>query len=94
MTANNDLATFTIGHPDDGKSTVKTIQLQVIGLVKATEAVNLKVGDVTVWNFGATEKVIDILKPTTAFVNIVIENVRTGTVGTRRLKKTRLVGIK
>jgi hypothetical protein len=39
----------------------KTIHLQGIGKVQATEAENLKLGSVLVWNFGNKSKVVDIM---------------------------------
>ncbi len=73
---------------------MQTIQLQSIGLVQAVEAASLKVGDITVWNFGATEEILEVLEPTAKFVKFIIRTVSNGSTYERRLKKTRLVGIK
>ena len=70
---------------------MSTIQLQEIGTVTAKPAQDLKVGDVTVWNFGGTAKVLSIVKETAKFITFQIEE-STG-VYTRRLKKSRLVGV-
>lgn len=72
---------------------MQTIQLQSIGLVQAVEAESLKVGDITVWNFGATEEIVEVLKPTAKFVKLIIRSVKSGELFERKLKKTRLVGI-
>jgi hypothetical protein len=95
--SNNDLATFEISHPHNGQSKTipaKAIQLQSIGFVPAVEAADLKVGDITVWNFGATEEILEVLEPTKAFVKLIIKTVSSGSIHERKLKKTRLVGIK
>lgn len=77
---------------------MKTIHLQQIGKTKATEAKNLKVGDVTVWNGGATEKITSVeftkTKKTVLvgieYINYFGELVKSA----RRLGAERLVGIK
>lgn len=77
---------------------MNTIQLQGLGKVAATEAQNLKVGDVTVWNYGGLETITSIEfsktgKTLTAgieyfdtFYNKVVQS-------TRKFKATRIVGI-
>ncbi len=70
-----------------------TIKLQTIGETKGIEAGKLKKGDITVWNFGATEKVIEILKETPKTILIKIQS-ESGKFFERRLKKDRIVGIK
>ena len=72
---------------------MQTIQLQSIGKVEATEAINLKVGDVTVWNFGFTEEIIEVLK-VTAKTRVLKIKSESGKFFERRLKNDRLVGIK
>lgn len=72
---------------------MKTIQLQRIGLQKATEAKNIKVGDTLIWNFGDTSKVLEIVKET-AKTLIIKELCESGNVYSRRLGKERLVAVK
>lgn len=72
---------------------MKTIQLQSIGRKNATEAKNIKVGDILIWNFGETEKVtsIDYSKTgKTMFLGIICKS---GWTGTRRISIERLVAI-
>lgn len=71
---------------------MKTIQLQRIGRMEATEAINIKKGDTLIWNFGCTEKVLDIIKETekTILIDIICES---GYRSTRRLNKNSLVAI-
>ena len=70
---------------------MSTIKLQGIGSVTAKPAQDLKVGDITVWNFGSHAKVLSIVKETAKFITFQIEE-STG-VYTRRLRKARLVGV-
>ncbi|MCG7550962.1 hypothetical protein [Pseudoalteromonas sp. Of7M-16] len=70
---------------------METIRLQAIGYAKAKRAEDLQVGDVTVWNYGATEKLIEKVKETAKTVTFkVLINGRTFE---RRMNKNRLVGI-
>ena len=70
---------------------METIRLQAIGYAKAKRAGELQVGDVTVWNYGATEKLIEKVKETAKTVTFkVLINGRTFE---RRMNKDRLVGI-
>jgi hypothetical protein len=71
-----------------------TIRLQSIGLTKGTEAGNLKKGDVTVWNFGFTETVLEIIKETPKTIVLKIQSDDSGNTHERRLNKNRIVGIK
>lgn len=71
---------------------MKTIKLQGIGTVNAKQAGELKVGDKTVWNFGAIEVVCGILKETRKTVTLQIRS-QSSALHERRLNKTRLVGI-
>lgn len=66
------------------------IQLQGIGLVKAKEAGEFKIGDVMVWNYGATSVIKGIAKETKAFITYITES--KGETYERKLKKSRLVG--
>jgi len=70
---------------------MSTIKLQGIGSTTAKMAKELKIGDITVWNFGSTAKVLAIVSETAKFITFKIEE-STG-VYTRRLKKNRLVGV-
>ena len=70
-----------------------TIKLQLIGETKGIEAGKLKKGDITVWNFGATSKVVEILKETPKTILIKTQS-ESGKFFERRLKKDRIVGIK
>jgi hypothetical protein len=70
---------------------MNTIKLQGIGSTTAKMAKELKIGDITVWNFGGTAKVLAIVSETAKFITFKIEE-STG-VYTRRLKKNRLVGV-
>jgi len=71
---------------------MKTIQLQYWGTQKAIEAQNLKAGDITVWNFGAEDTVLEILGETKTMVKVLLGH--EGWQGVRKMKKTRLVGVK
>jgi hypothetical protein len=71
-----------------------TIQLQQIGLQKGIKAGDLKIGDVTLWNFGFTSTVLDIVKETAKTVVLKCVSDDTGYIYERRFNKTRIVGIK
>lgn len=71
-----------------------TIQLQQIGLQKGIEAGELKIGDVTLWNFGFTATVLEIVKETAKTVVLKCVSDDNGNVHERRFNKTRIVGIK
>lgn len=73
---------------------MKTIKLQSIGTVNAIEAQDLKIGDVTIWNFGGLETIISVVSETACFITFKIRCEETGNLHERRLKKTRLVGFK
>ena len=72
---------------------MKTIQLQYWGTQKAIEAKNLKTGDITVWNFGIENTVLEIVGETKTMIKVLLGNDK-GTQGIRKMKKTRLVGVK
>lgn len=72
---------------------MKTIKLQSIGHVTAIEAGQVTEGDILVWNFGATSKVIEIVKTTPKQIVLLLES-ESGDRHERRLGKTRLVGFK
>lgn len=71
--------------------TTNSMRLQGIGLVEGSPAVNIKVGDVLMWNFGEKENVVEILQETKKQVKIKIEY--KGKYYERKLLKTRLVCI-
>ena len=71
-----------------------TIQLQSIGHVKAIQAGQLEIGQVTIWNFGFTSTVVSKIKETAKTVILQIRDDKSGTLYERRFKKTRLVGVK
>lgn len=71
---------------------MKTIQLQHIGRVKATEAINIFVGCKLVWNFGEISEVIEIVGETAKSI-IIKEKSKSGNIYQRRFNKTRLVAI-
>lgn len=75
------------------KTMSKTIQLQSIGRVNAVPAIDLKVGDTTIWNFGYTETIAKVAKETAKTITFEISCNTTGKTLQRRLNKTRLVGI-
>ena len=70
---------------------MKTLHLQAIGQTPAIEAGSLKVGDTTVWNFGSTAEVIEISAETKCFITVELKS-QNGHIGSRKLKKNRLVG--
>jgi hypothetical protein len=73
----------------DGK-----IQLQSVGQVDARKVSNLKVGDITMWNFGATEKVTKI-EPSKSgkTYKVTIKSSESGNTYERKMSADRLVGI-
>lgn len=76
--------------------TEETIQLQSVGRVPAKLAVNVKVGDTLMWNFGVTSEVVAVRNVSACFVEVTEKWKREGYGGPsetkRKLKKTRLVG--
>lgn len=72
----------------------QTIKLQGIGNFTAKEAGLLKVGDVTVWNYGYTETVRYVMRVSPMFVRIALTSERDpNRVFYRRLKLDRLVAV-
>jgi hypothetical protein len=71
-----------------------TIHLQSIGRIKGIEAGKLKSGDVTVWNFGYTSTVIEVVKETAKTIIFKMRSDDSGNIHERRFKKDRVVGIK
>ena len=72
---------------------MQTIHLQSIGKVPATESINLKVGDITIWNFGYTSEIVEVIKETAKTRVLKIKS-ESGEFFERRFKNDRLVGIK
>lgn len=71
---------------------MKTIQLQSIGRKKATEAKNIRVGDVLIWNFGGREKVTKITPSKTGkTMTLKITNPKSKWKGERRINANTLV---
>ena len=70
---------------------MQTIHLQGIGEKPAILAKELKIGDVTIWNYGFTETIIGILKQTTKSIVFQIKSNNTDYIGQRRLYKNTLV---
>lgn len=74
----------------------KVIHLLGHGKQSAKYASDIKVGDVLMWNYGATAKVVEIVKETPKYI-IIKEEYTKSTIGSegetynRRLLKTRLV---
>ena len=70
---------------------MQTIHLQGIGEKPAITAKELKIGDVTIWNYGFTETIIGILKQTTKSIVFQIKSNNTDYIGQRRIYKNTLV---
>ena len=70
---------------------MRTIHLQGIGEKPAIPAKELKIGDVTIWNYGFTETIIGILKQTTKSIVFQIKSNNTDYIGQRRIYKNTLV---
>ena len=70
---------------------MQTIHLQGIGEKPAILAKELKIGDVTIWNYGFTETIIGILKQTTKSIVFQIKSNNTDYIGQRRIYKNTLV---
>lgn len=70
---------------------MQTIHLQGIGEKPAIFAKELKIGDVTIWNYGFTETIIGILKQTQKSIVFQIKSNNTDYIGQRRLYKNTLV---
>lgn len=70
---------------------MQTIHLKGIGEKPAILAKELKIGDVTIWNYGFTETIIGILKQTQKSIVFQIKSNNTDYIGQRRLYKNTLV---
>lgn len=72
---------------------MQTIWLQGVGEVPAIPAGELKVGDVTRWNFGQTETILSIEPSKSGKTFVAQIETPSGWQGTRRLSVTRLVAL-
>ena len=74
---------------------MEEIKLQgIYAKQKAVRAKELMVGDVTIWNYGYREKVIEKeFSKTKKTVTLKIKSLESGSIFTRKLRATRLVGI-
>ena len=70
-----------------------TVQLQSVGRVAAKPAGELLIGDVMIWNFGYTSKVVDIVMRGKTQVVVHTQRDNDSTY-TRVMSKTRLVAVK
>lgn len=69
-----------------------TIHLQAIGSVRAKPAAELRVGDITIWNYGLRARVEAVREVSKCYVEADLLSEESGTVNARRMKKDRLVG--
>lgn len=73
--------------------TTPTIKLMYISQPQPARLVSeLIIGDVTIWNGGATAVITHVVKETAAFITFGMTCNESGLVHERRLKKSRLVG--
>lgn len=70
---------------------MRKVHLQGIGEKPAVTAAELQKGDVTIWNYGYTETILNIAKETEKTITFKIRCNESGYVGTRRLNKSRLI---
>lgn len=69
-----------------------TIQLQGIGKVQGKQAIDLQVGDVTVWNYGYREVVQSVeIRGKSVYTTLYCE--KSGKTFSRRFLQSRVVGI-
>lgn len=68
------------------------LHLQGVGKVNAKKAVDFKVGDKMVWNFGSTSTITGVAKETKAFITYIMTDSKMPEPYERKLKKDRLVG--
>lgn len=73
---------------------MKKIHLQGTGKVKAIMSQDLKIGDITIWNYGYKEKVIGIEETKSRkSLKVKILDVDSNKTLTRTLRKGTIVGI-
>lgn len=71
------------------------MRLQGVGLVDGTAAKNIKIGDILMWNFGATTVVKNVIPSKTGKTVVIVEYSNSGKKDyTRKLGSERLVCIK
>lgn len=70
---------------------MKTIHLQSIGKVPATEAKNIKPGGKIMYNFGYKYNVLSIEKETEKSIVVNVQSVEGGKIYSQRFMKERLV---
>lgn len=79
---------------ETNNNTTKSVHLQGIGRVNAKPAAELRAGDVTIWNYGYTETVLDVAQISPMFVRVALKSERDPfRVFYRRLKIDRLVAV-
>lgn len=72
---------------------MEKLHLQGIGEQNATQAQNIKVGDVLIWNYGFTETVTSIEQSKSGKMLYFSISCPSGYIGTRRITKNRLVAV-
>lgn len=73
-------------------ATPNAMQLQSIGWVLGQPVKNIKLNDVLMWNFGETERVVEVIKETPKMIVIKVES-KSGNYWERKMNKERLVCI-
>lgn len=74
-------------------TTAPAIHLQGIGLTHAKPASSLRAGDVTVWNCGYLATVVSVEEVSPKFLNLVTLSEGASQTFTRRVGKSRLIGV-
>lgn len=70
----------------------KAMQLQSVGWVLGAPAIELKAGDMTMWNFGSLQEIVSIDRETAQFVVCTLRSVESGKIYPDvKYKKTRLL---
>lgn len=69
------------------------IHLQGIGNHQAIKAEDLRVGDITVWNYGSTEEIVNISKSKSGKSVKATIKAESGNLYSRIMRSERLVGI-
>ncbi|MFA7120962.1 MAG: hypothetical protein WC277_05745 [Bacilli bacterium] len=77
-----------------GLGFVPVVHLQGIGPVPAVPASSLRKGDITIWNYGGQERVLDIeTSPSGKTAVFRIESIGHGTLWDRRMNLSRYVAV-
>lgn len=71
----------------------ETIHLTGLGLVPAKRAADLRVGDVTLWNYGYRYTILDVWQKSPAFVGVISRCEKSGKEYEQRFRNSRLVGV-